>query len=107
VRHHFKSLYSSPTSNEVRTIEIEMKLVNKTATTKFGRHMVNEAVSLTRAITQFSDALCKLTVDMVDVAIDVAEAEALVVVVLAHVRGTSSVCVGSIVPERAQFSHQA
>jgi len=69
--------------------------------------MVKEAMSLTRAITQFSDALCKLTVNVVDVAIDVAEADALIVAVLADVGGTSSVCVGRIVPERAQFSHEA
>jgi len=57
----------------------------------------------------FSNALCKLTdhvVDMVDVAIDVAEAGALVVIILANVGVTSSICVMSIVPEGAHFLHQ-
>jgi len=72
---------------------------------------VNEAVSLTRAIIQFSlfsDALCKLTdqVDVVDVAIDVAEASILVVTILANVWATSSIWVTSIVPEGAHFLHQ-
>ena len=42
---------------------------------------------------------------MVNVAIDVAEADALVVIILAHVRSISSVCVKSIAPERAHFLH--
>ena len=72
---------------------------------------MNEAVSLTRAIIQFSlfsDALCKLTdqVDVVDVAIDVAEASILVVTILANVWATSSIWVTSIVPEGAHFLHQ-
>jgi len=56
----------------------------------------------------FSDALCKLidyVVDVVDVAIDVAEAGALIVTILAYVWGTSSICVVSIVPEDAHFLH--
>jgi len=73
---------------------------------------MKEAVSLTRAIMQFSlfsDALCKLTyhvVDVVDVAIDVAEASILVVIILANVWATSSIWVTSIVPEGAHFLHQ-
>ena len=43
---------------------------------------------------------------MVDIAIDIAEANVLVVVRLAHVRGTSSVYARSIVLERAHFLHQ-
>jgi len=69
-------------------------------------------MSLTRAITQFSlfsDALWKLTVhvvDTVDVAIDVAEGSILVVIILADVWGTSSICIMSISPEGAQLLHQ-
>jgi len=43
---------------------------------------------------------------MVDVTLDVAEADALVVVILAHVGGTSSVYARSIAPDRAQFLYQ-
>jgi len=43
---------------------------------------------------------------MVDVAIDVAEASALVVIILANVGATSSICVMSIAPEGAHFLHQ-
>ena len=66
-------------------------------------------MSFTRAITQFSDASCRLTdhvIDMVDIAIDVAEANVLVVVILAHFGGTSSVYARSSSPEGAQFLHQ-
>jgi hypothetical protein len=47
--------------------------------------------------------LTECIVDVVDVAVDVADADILVVVILAHHDISGSICIGSMVSEHAQL----